>query len=77
MEAKHVPDNVIEDMKKDMKATRMQLNELNHVRIKKMLKQYGHNKYYNNIPIIMSKLTGKKPPMLSRDFCDELERMFL
>jgi len=77
VEAKSVPEKVIDDLINEIKNSRMSNNDLDHTRIKKMLKILGHNKYYNNIPIILSKLTGKKPPILSREFCEELERMFL
>jgi ribosomal protein S27AE len=77
VEAKNVPDDVINNVLIEIKNSRINVNNLDHSKIKKILKQLDHNKYYNNIPIILYRIAGKKPPMLSREFCEELERMFL
>ncbi len=76
VEAKVIPDQVIEDIQKELRARRI-TSGIDHALIKKVLKHLGHTKYYNNISTILSKITNQKPPILSQEFSEELERDFL
>jgi hypothetical protein len=76
VEAKIIPEQIIEDIQKELRARR-KTSGIDHMLIKKVLKHLGHTKYYNNISTILSKITNQKPPILSQEFSEELERDFL
>jgi len=83
VEAKTIPDEVIENLRQAFLNRRIDLMKVNRKMIRERLKDIGfkdnvdHTKYYNNSPIILSKLTNQRPPILSQEFIEELERDFL
>lgn len=83
VEAKTIPDEVIENLRQAFVSRRIDLLKVNRKMIRERLKDIGtkdgidHTKYYNNSPMILSKLTNQRPPILSQEFIEELERDFL
>lgn len=83
VEAKTIPDEVIENLRQAFISRRIDLMKVNRKMIRERLKDIGtkdgidHTKYYNNSPMILSKLTNQRPPILSQEFIEELERDFL
>lgn len=83
VEAKTIPDEVIENLRQAFVSRRIDLMKVNRKMIRERLKDIGlkdgidHTKYYNNSPMILSKLTNQRPPILSQEFIEELERDFL
>jgi predicted nucleic-acid-binding Zn-ribbon protein len=83
VEAKTIPDEVIENLRQAFVSRRIDLMKVNRKMIRERLKDIGikdgvdHTKYYNNSPTILSKLTNQRPPILSQEFIEELERDFL
>lgn len=83
VEAKTIPSEVIENLRHAFVSRRIDLMKVTRKMIRERLKDIGikdgidHTKYYNNSPIILSKLTNQRPPILSQEFIQELEREFL
>jgi hypothetical protein len=44
--------------------------------MKEILKKLGLHKYYEHIPSIISKISGKHPPSISREIEEQLKQMF-
>ena len=75
-ETTQIPDEVIENIKQQIKKERISLQQLNNKRAKDILKKLGYNKYYEHIPFIKDKL-GIKPPIMSSDLEDTLCNLFM
>ena len=75
-ETTQIPDEVIENIKQQIKKERIGLHQLNNKRAKDILKKLGYNKYYEHIPFIKDKL-GIKPPIMSSDLEDTLCNLFM
>ena len=75
-ETTQIPDEVIENIKQQIKKERINLQQLNNKRAKDILKKLGYNKYYEHIPFIKDKL-GIKPPIMSSDLEDTLCNLFM
>jgi len=63
-ESTQIPDEVIENIKLQIKKERLSIFQLNNKRAKEILKKLGYNKYYEHIPFIKDRL-GIKPPIMS------------
>lgn len=74
-ETTHIPDEVIERIKKQIKKERIPLESLTNTKTKDILKNLGYNKYYEHIPFIKDKL-GIKPPVMSPELEDRLCGLF-
>lgn len=83
VEAKTIPDEVIENLRQAFADRCIDLSRVTRKMIRDRLKDLGfkdnidHTKFYNNGAMILSKLTNQKPPILSQEFIEELERDFL
>lgn len=75
-ETTQIPENVIEDVKKQIKKERIELSNLTYDKTKDILKILGYNKYYEHINFIKAKL-GIKPPIMSLDLEERLCKMFV
>jgi len=75
-ETTHIPDKVLEDVKKQIKKERININDFTHIKAKEILKKLGYNKYYEHISFIKDKL-GIKPPVMSLELEEKLINLFL
>lgn len=75
-ETTQIDDNVIEQIKFQIKKERITLDELSHQKTKEILKKLGFNKYYEHIAFIKNKL-GVKPPIFSPELEDTLCNLFM
>jgi len=75
-ETTHIPKEVIENIKIQIKKERIDLSQLTNSKTKEILKKLGYNKYYEHIPFIKDKL-GIKPPIMSPEFEDKLFNLFM
>jgi len=66
-------DNVINELKK-MKI--YNTNKITIQTVKNILKKLKYNQYYEHTPYIVSKLTKKSPPVLSRNTEEKIKHMF-
>ena len=75
-ETTDIPDEIIENIKQQIKKERITLNELTNSKSKDILKKLGYNKYYEHIPFIKDKL-GIKPPVMSQELETKLCNLFM
>lgn len=71
-----IDDEVMDNIKKQIKKERITLDKLTNKKAKDILKNLGYNKYYEHIPFIKNKL-GIKPPTMSVDLESKLCNLFL
>jgi len=75
-ETTKIEDEVIENIKNQIKKERISLEKLSHEKTKQILKNLGYNKYYEHIPFIKDKL-GIKPPTMSIELENKLCNLFI
>ena len=74
-ESTQIPDEIIENIKLQIKKERLDISQINNRRAKEILKNLGYNKYYEHIPFIKDRL-GIKPPIMSPELEDTLCNLF-
>ena len=52
------------------------IQKITHKQVREILKKLEYNKYYEHIPHIINVLNGKKAPILTRQYEDQLRNMF-
>jgi len=75
-ESTQIPDEIIDNIKKQIKKERINLNTITNKKTKEILKKFGYNKFYEHIPFIKDKL-GIKPPIMTPDLEDKLCSLFM
>jgi DNA-directed RNA polymerase subunit RPC12/RpoP len=75
-ESTQIDDEVIENIKKQVKKERLCKEQLTNNKTKLILKKLGYNKYYEHIPFIKEKL-GIKPPTMSIELENTLCNLFM
>ena len=75
-ETTQIPEQVIEDIKNQIKKERIQREQITNVKAKEILKKLGYNKYYEHIPFIKD-IIGIKPPIMTPELEDTLCNLFM
>ncbi len=75
-ETTQIPDEVMENIKQQIKKERIKLTQITNKKAKDILKKLGYNKYYEHIPFIKDKL-GIKPPIMTPQLEERLCNMFI
>jgi hypothetical protein len=75
-ETTQIPEEVIENIKLQIKKERIDLSQITNFKTKEILKKLGYNKYYEHIPFIKDKL-GIKPPIMSPELEETLCNLFV
>jgi hypothetical protein len=75
-ETTQIPQDVIENIKIQIKKERIELNQITNYKTKEILKKLGYNKYYEHIPFIKDKL-GIKPPVMTQELEETLCNLFV
>jgi len=75
-ETTQIPDDVLENIKNQIKKERITLEQLSNKKAKDILKKLGYNKYYEHIPFIKDKL-GIKPPVMNQELEELLCNLFI
>ena len=75
-ETTQIPDEVIQNIKNQIKKERIELKEMTNNKAKDILKKLGYNKFYEHIPFIKDKL-GIKPPIMSPELEEKLCNLFM
>ena len=75
-ETTQIPEEVLENIKNQIRKERINLTHLNNKKAKDILKKLGYNKYYEHIPFIKDKL-GIKPPVMTQDLEESLCNLFM
>lgn len=78
-EITEIPDELIEDLKLELfKRNIKDTSKLTNAKLKKILKETNYSKYYEHIPLIISKLcNNSKPLCIPENTIQELKNMFL
>ncbi|RZD39452.1 MAG: hypothetical protein CXT73_07585, partial [Methanobacteriota archaeon] len=74
-ETTQIPEEVLFDIKNQIKKERISLKQITNKKAKDILKKLGYNKYYEHIPFIKDKL-GIKPPVMTPELEDILCNLF-
>ena len=75
-ESTQIPEEVIENIKNQIKKERIKVENINNKKAKEILKKLGYNKYYEHIPFIKDKL-GIRPPIMSPELEETLCSLFM
>jgi hypothetical protein len=75
-ETTQIPDEVIENIKQQIKKERIDVSQLTYYKSKEIFKKLGYNKYYEHIAFIKNKL-GVKPPIMSQELEETLCNLFM
>jgi hypothetical protein len=75
-ETTQIPEEVIENIKQQIKKERINLSELNYNKTKEILKKLNYNSYYEHIAFIKNKL-GIKPIIMSIELEETLCNLFI
>jgi len=75
-ETTKMPDEVIENIKHQVKKERIELSGLTYAKTKEILKKLGYNKYYEHITFIKQKL-GIQPLTMSPELEETLCNLFI
>mgnify|MGYP005642028197 CR=1 FL=1 len=75
-ETTQIPEEVLIDIKNQIKKERISLKQITNKKAKDILKKLGYNKYYEHIPFIKDKL-GIKPPVMTPELEDILCNLFM
>lgn len=75
-ESTQIPEEVLENIKLQIKKERIGLEQITNTRAKEILKRLGYNKYYEHIPFIKDKL-GIKPPIMTHELEETLCNLFM
>ena len=71
-----IPEEVLENVKLQIKKERITIHQLTNKKAKEILKKLGYNKYYEHIPFIKDKL-GIRPPIMSPELEERLCNLFM
>ena len=71
-----IPDEIIENIRQQIKKERLDIRTMTNKRTKEVLKKLKYNKYYEHIPFIKDKL-GVKPPIMSPELEETLCNLFI
>ena len=71
-----IPDDIIENIKLQIKKERLDIKSLNNKDMKELLKKLKYNKYYEHIPHLINVLSGIKAPTLDRSSEEMLRSLF-
>lgn len=74
-ESTQIPENVITDLKSQIKKERIDIKNLTNTKTKEILKKLGYNKYYEHIPFIKD-MIGIKPPNMTPELEETLCNLF-
>jgi hypothetical protein len=75
-ETTQIPEEVIENIKLQIKKERTDITQITNTKTKEMLKKLGYNKYYEHIPFIKNRL-GIRPPIMSPELEETLCNLFI
>lgn len=77
LETTSIPDLVYKKINDEIKKQKIKdLSKMNNIKMRKILKKIGENKYYEHIPHIINKINDIPPPKLSKELDEKLRLMF-
>ena len=76
-ETTDIPEEVYKGILVELKKNKfINVQELSYKNMREILKKLKYNKYYEHIPHIINMINGKKAPILTRQYEEQLRNMF-
>jgi DNA-directed RNA polymerase subunit RPC12/RpoP len=75
-ESTDIPPDVYDLIKTELKKENINIKNVKQKKIRDTLKKLNLNKYYEHVPHILNRLTGKPAPKISREIEEKLRIMF-
>ncbi len=75
-ESTDIPPKVFESILREIKKRKIDKNELDIFRLRRILKKLNYRKYYEHVPHILQIINGKEPPNFSRTDEMKIKNMF-
>tara|TARA_Y100001958_G_scaffold26223_1_gene16548 strand:+ start:15118 stop:16197 length:1080 start_codon:yes stop_codon:yes gene_type:complete len=76
-ETTDIPEDVYKGILKELKKNKfLDIQDISYKNMREILKKLKYNKYYEHIPHIINILNGKKAPILTRQYEEQLRIMF-
>lgn len=75
-ESTDIPPKVFESILREIKKRKIDKNELDIFRLRRILKKLNYRKYYEHVPHILQIINGKEPPNFSRMHEMRIKNMF-
>lgn len=76
-ETTDIPEEVYKGILRELKKNKfLRIEDISYKNMREILKKLKHNKYYEHIPHIINMLNGKKAPILTRQYEEQLRMMF-
>tara|TARA_B100001094_G_C18180378_1_gene800559 strand:+ start:209 stop:1285 length:1077 start_codon:yes stop_codon:yes gene_type:complete len=76
-ETTDIPEEVYKGIISELKKNKfLDIQELSYKNMREILKKLKYNKYYEHIPHIINMINGKKAPILTRQYEEQLRNMF-
>lgn len=75
-ESTEIPATVYADIYKELKKKKINKNDLEIFKLKRILKRLNYRKYYEHVPHILQNINGKEPPNFSRNDETKIRNMF-
>ena len=76
-ETTDIPEEVYKGILVELKKNKfINIQELSYKNMREILKKLKYNKYYEHIPHIINMINGKKAPILTRQYEEQLRNMF-
>ena len=72
-----IPDEVLRGVCQELAKNRVRVDDITSKKVRDALKVMKQRKYYENVVLITSLLTGKKPPRFSPTVEQTLQRLFM
>jgi len=75
-ESTDIPPKVFEAILRELKKRKIDKNDLDIFRLRRILKKLNYRKYYEHVPHILQIINGKEPPNFSRKDEMKIKKMF-
>ena len=73
-----IEEAVLDEVKEELRKRRISDNtKLSHSLMKNVLKQINRNKFYEHIPLIISKICGSQPLKIPSEIVEKMKSMFM
>ena len=75
-ESTDIPPKVFESIRRELKKRKINKNDLDIFKLRRILKKLNYRKYYEHVPHILQIINGKEPPNFSRQDEMKIKQMF-
>lgn len=75
-ESTDIPPKVFESIRRELKKRKINKDDLDIFRLRRILKKLNYRKYYEHVPHILQIINGKEPPNFSRRDEMRIKKMF-